>query len=268
MDFIQNIQATSKITLLEKKLSTLHEELSGHDVYKNLLNIQNLRVFMEYHVFAVWDFMTLLKGIQKNITCTQIPWRPSTYPKELVRLVNSMVLDEESDIDHNNEACDHFSLYVRAMEELGADSKPIKSFLKNLDIDQLTMPLREFVQFNITMAQSYPLHILVGVFYFGRENLIAKIFEPILENLKSFSHNTIPKSLIYYLQRHVELDGSTHSTQCKKLLETVCMDNPKSYQEALSFGIQACLLRKKLWDRALESMILYTPHSLPQISLF
>ncbi len=268
MAFLEHYERTKKVQVLEKKLVAVQQELIEHVVYKDLMNIHNLRIFMGYHVFAVWDYMTLLKGLQRHITCTRVPWKPSTYPKELIRLINSMVLEEESDLDQNDQACDHFSLYVRAMEEMNADSKPIKSFLKNLDTDILSTPLKECMQFSINIAQNYPLHILAGVFYFGREQLIPRIFKPYLEGVTSYPAGTLTPTLSYYLRRHMDLDGNQQVARIMKLLDVACMDSPKAYQEALSYGIQACLLRKKLWDKALESMVHYTPQTIPQISLF
>ena len=237
---------------LELKLSTIQSELGNHPLYKKLFNKQNLRTFMEYHVFAVWDFMTILKSIQMKLTCTTIPWKPSMYPKELVRYINEIVVDEESDLDHKGQPCDHFSMYVRAMEELHADTKPIKKLLKNFDYEILATPLKEFVQFNVNISRNYPLHILAGVFFFGREKIIPDIFRSILKEIEGSPWVYEAPTLVHYLKRHIELDGDHHGPLANKLMRTACNDNPKAYQEALSFGIQACLLRKKLFDKVLE----------------
>ncbi|SMF70043.1 DUF3050 domain-containing protein [Pseudobacteriovorax antillogorgiicola] len=245
---------TKKLNILEIKLETIQKELADHTVYHRLFNRQNLRTFMEYHVFAVWDFMTILKALQIKLTCTTIPWKPSMYPKELVRFVNEIVLDEESDLDHNNQPCDHFSMYVRAMDEIHADTKPIKRFLKNYDYDLLKTPLKEFVQFNINIASNYPIHIVAGVFFFGREKIIPDIFRSILNEMKTSSSIYEAPALVHYLKRHVDLDEQEHGPIARRMLRITCNDSPKAYQEALSYGIQACLLRKKLFDKILHDI--------------
>lgn len=243
-----------KIQILEPKLEMIQGELFKHPVFTQLSDRQNLKTFMEYHVFAVWDFMSLLKALQIKLTHCTIPWQPSLYPKELVRFVNSIVMDEESDFDHQNQVCDHFSMYVQAMEEVQANTKDIRNFVLDFNLDGLPNAIRDFVDFNISISRTYPLHVIAGVFCFGREKIIPDIFREILSNLKgSGLAETLP-ALTHYLNRHIVVDEEDHGPMAEKLLIASCNNSPKLYQEAMSFGIQACLLRKKLFDAALEAI--------------
>ena len=70
------------------------KELLNHSLYSNIKTIDDLRDFVEIHIFAVWDFMSLLKALQNLLTCTKIPWTPNLDSKS-ARLINQIIVDEE-----------------------------------------------------------------------------------------------------------------------------------------------------------------------------
>ena len=53
------------------------KELLNHNLYSNIKTIDDLRDFVQIHVFAVWDFMSLLKSLQTKLTCVSTPWLPN-----------------------------------------------------------------------------------------------------------------------------------------------------------------------------------------------
>src|SRR5262245_17345533 len=108
-----------RIEKIKLRLAPLRESLLNHPVYARLDRVEALRVFMQHHVFAVWDFMSLLKTLQQRLTCTQTPWVPPTNHVGC-RLINEIVLGEESDEDGQGKFASHFELYLRSMQQCGA----------------------------------------------------------------------------------------------------------------------------------------------------
>ena len=57
-------------------IDDLKQRLLRHDLYQRLTRVGAVRAFMEVHVFAVWDLMSLLKALQREFTCVSLPWLP------------------------------------------------------------------------------------------------------------------------------------------------------------------------------------------------
>ena len=222
------------------------EALAQHSLYPYLKNPTHLQKFMEYHVFCVWDFMSLLKRLQLQITCVQIPWRPSPYSKKQVRLINQIVLSEESDEIENGQYSDHFTLYLNAMSEFGADKDAINKWLKNFDPKPLPKSVQNFVNFHLELALHGDIHLVAGAFFYGREQLIPAMFTGLLKELEAFQSKY--PTLIYYLKRHIELDGEEHSIMAKEFLETLCFGNEEMLEQAKQTGLNSLKLRDEMWN--------------------
>jgi Protein of unknown function (DUF3050) len=232
-----------------------HEKLSHHTLYQNIKTLDHLKVFMESHVFAVWDFMSLLKRLQKEITCVEVPWRPSPYPKKVVRLINEIVLGEESDLGLDQNPIDHFSLYIRGMQEIGASSARLMTLMKDLDYSQCSPAEANFVKFNLGLAMNGKIHEVAAAFFFGREKVIPDMFTSILNDLeKNFGGVEKQKfsNLHYYLQRHIEVDGGEHSHLAEECLSALCGNDEMKWMEAKAAGVQSLILRSALWDEVLQ----------------
>jgi hypothetical protein len=80
---------------IRKTIEPLRQEIMNHKVYSVINDIDDLKVFMQYHIYAVWDFMSLLKSLQNNLTCTTVPWFPKGSA-ETRHLINEIVVGEES----------------------------------------------------------------------------------------------------------------------------------------------------------------------------
>lgn len=227
------------------------KELAGHPVYQCFDNLESIRHFMSYHVFAVWDFMSLLKSLQRHITCVSLPWKPSPYPTEMVRLINQIVVGEESDVTGEGEAVSHFELYLRAMNEVGASTVRIETFLRNYDLNLIPEGVRDFVKFNLNLAENGHVVEVAANFFYGREKLIPEMFQKIVDTLKRESVSA--PTFLYYLERHIEVDSGEHGPLALKCLEYLTADSDDLKNRALKSGLKALEMRQSLWDTVLKS---------------
>jgi hypothetical protein len=230
----------------------LQQELTRHPIYQRLDSLENIRCFMETHVFAVWDFMSLLKSLQRRLTCVDLPWRPSGRPADVVRLINQIVVGEESDLDQAGQAISHFELYLQAMHEAGASVTKIHDFLSTLDLASIPLTARDFVTHNLQVAQQGHDVEVAANFFFGREKLIPAMFQTIVDTLKR--EKVAAPTLLYYLERHIEVDGEEHGPLALKCLESLIGNDPKLSALAQAAGVRSLEMRRELWDRTLIEM--------------
>src|SRR4030088_2310334 len=108
-------------------LNTLRAQLLDHPVYAEVASVADLRQFMGDHVFAVWDFMSLLKRLQQDMTCTRVPWFPADNARA-ARLINDIVIGEETDVGPDGSYVSHLDLSLRAMADIGASTHQFDKF--------------------------------------------------------------------------------------------------------------------------------------------
>tara|TARA_B100001142_G_scaffold310340_1_gene343728 strand:+ start:637 stop:1401 length:765 start_codon:yes stop_codon:yes gene_type:complete len=253
----------NQIDVLQDSLNPTRNKLISHPLYHALDTKEKITLFMENHVFAVWDFMSLIKALQKNLTCTSVPWTPN--PNNFSgKLVNEIVLAEESDIDINDNPKSHFELYIESMENLGADTNLIKNFIREINSSQsyyesvkkfnIPSVVKEFMDFTFDIIKTNKNHVIASVFTFGREDLIPDMFIEIVKKLSS-ENNIKADLLIYYLERHIELDADEHGPMALKMINNLCGSDPIKWKEATIASEKALKMRIKLWDYVLNEVV-------------
>ncbi|MDP3392751.1 DUF3050 domain-containing protein [Sediminibacterium sp.] len=252
----------NRIEQLKNELNSTREHLLAHPVYASITDLNGLKHFTQFHVFAVWDFMSLLKSLQINLTCVQLPWMPKGIANTRF-LINEIVTGEESDVDELGNRISHFELYLRAMHQMGASTAAINELIAQMQngqsiheaINNATIPVevKDFLQFTFDIIENHPIHMQAAVFTFGREDLIPDMFMKILDKIYA-DHPEKVSIFKYYIERHIEVDGGHHGQLATEMVEVLCGDDEQKWAEATTASIQSLAIRARLWDGIMRSL--------------
>lgn len=253
---------SERSALLQESISDVRNKIVTHPLYQSIQTPEQLRVFTQHHVFAVWDFMSLLKGLQRGLTCVSSPWVPVGNANTRF-LINEIVVGEESDVDEQGNRCSHYELYLSAMEQMKADTTGISALIQEIsngaDIQEtlssapFPTSVRKFLQFTFDTIESGNLHEMASVFTFGREDLIPDMFMEMVRDLdQRFPGNF--DQFKYYLERHIEVDGGHHGQLALQMVEELCGDDDRKWAEATAAAQKALEMRKVLWDVVMEEI--------------
>ncbi|QGU31795.1 DUF3050 domain-containing protein [Thermochromatium tepidum] len=252
-------------------LNPLQAQLAGHPIYGAIRRSEDLRIFMQHHVFSVWDFMSLIKYLQGAIAPVAVPWQPTSDPS-LRYFINQLVQEEESDAVPLGSGevlyASHFELYCRAMDEVGADSASPRRFLglvaeqgldRALYSHLVPLPARYFSETTFCFIREDRPHLVAAALALGRETLIPTMFRRFLDQM-AITEDQAP--IFYaYLRRHIHLDEDFHGPLALRLLETLCGDDPARIEEAETAAEEALCARIRFWDGVLEAI--ESGHSAP-----
>jgi hypothetical protein len=262
---VQNEQA-----YLINIIQPLVDAIEHHKTFTAITSIERLRRFAEIHVFVVWDFMCLLKTLQRKLTCNQLLWLPPADPLGC-HLVNTLLAEEESDLTADNRYLSHFALYLEAMEQCGANTENISAFIRGIEQglslpqlfnkNLLPNPVKRFIEdtFDVIPKER---HAIAAAFAYGREHITGAMFSQILRNLASSGagSNDSLKGFIYYFQRHIDLDGGKHSAQSKMLVANLCGTDEKKWEDVVDTAVFSLKSRLQLLD-AIYLYMTYPMHT-------
>src|SRR5215469_11531821 len=232
--------------------------LLDHPIYTQVASVADLGRFMEDHVFAVWDFMSLLKRLQQDMTCIKVPWFPADNAKA-ARLINDIVIGEETDVGPDGSYVSHLALYI------GANTRQFEKFRSNVLVGvpveaalmQIGAPshVQAFVAHTMALANSGSTEEVLAAFFYGREDIIPEMFDRLLSTLYGAKHNDDRlRHFIYYIDRHIELDGDSHGPMGRELLEDLVANSPQAHERALSAACRSIKARIELWNGTLSKL--------------
>jgi hypothetical protein len=241
---------------LENVLQPWRAKLLAHPLYARIQSEASLRTFLETHVFCVWDFQCLLVALRRDLTGSTLPWQPTPDP-EARRLINSIVLDEESDVTADGRALSHFEMYLEAMRACGANLQPVTRFLSGLKRGQpwqvalaesgASAAAQEFVAVTLGYCESGTTVEVAASFTYGREDVIPAMFTQLVASLAAEDARRW-SAYHYYLERHIQHDGETHGPMARALVARLCGDDEQRWKQAEQAAIRSLQARLKLWD--------------------
>jgi hypothetical protein len=248
---------------MTNNVTELREKLDSHPIFNSLQTLGDLRIFMEHHVFAVWDFMSLLKELQRRICPHGSPWMPNKN-SNTARLVNEIVLEEESDIASPNlphQHASHFEIYLNSMKEVGASTAIIENFIqdvskfgvdKAMETEAVPYPVKQFMRSTFGIINHGSTHQIAASFANGRENLVPLMFLRILDSCKVAKEQA--PLFHYYLERHAHLDGEQHGPMADQLLDSLTGGDSLKEKEATEAARKSVEARIDLWNGVLQAI--------------
>jgi len=247
---------------ISENIEPLNDRLRSHPLYDAMKSVEDVQVFMENHVFAVWDFMTILKSLQRSLTCVETVWLPSGNTLAR-RLVNEIVLCEESDEDGEGGFASHFEIYLRAMKRCEASTTQIDQFiaalrngtgplvaLQNARIPDCT---RQFVYRTLSTATHSQSCELAASFAYGREHMLPEVFERVIDEVGEIGNQRLGY-FVNYLRRHIEVDGDSHGPMAEEMIRNLCGDSELRWRLAEQAAVRAVEARIRLWDGVLAQI--------------
>ncbi len=246
----------TKLQNIIESTQVLRADIINHPLNSNIVTMEHLRSFMEHHIFAVWDYMSLLKSLQKELTCTTLPWCPTVNTK-LCRIVNELVMDAESTINLEGEAQSQFDIYRDCMKSVGARTEGIDQLIEKvrrgeslvkalMTTGNLAPSAALFVLDTFNIIDKSKAHEIAAVFAFGREALLPELFLKMVHNLK----DEFPELGAYqvYMEQYLKVHNKQNLEHAYEMLEVLCGNDAIKWVEAEAAAKKALESRLNFWN--------------------
>ena len=198
---------------LQKQIKPLRDQLMDHPLYISIREKEDLRIFMEGHVYAVWDFASLINGL-----CTRL-----THLGDHSELDNESLLALLSAITNQGPETEGkpfglFSDYRNAMQLAGASTFEIDDLVNR--VRQGTPPERaildsklpgyvvQFLDHTFSILRENNLVVMAATFAFGRGGLIPELFSRMVDKRVQEGDESLT-GLQAYLNGYIEVGSET-----------------------------------------------------------
>jgi hypothetical protein len=243
-------------------IETLRVRLEAHPIYAAVRTTDDLRTFMQHHVYSVWDFMSLIKFLQHEVAPARWPWTPRG-DASVQRFINELVLEEETDValPGQDGFTSHYVLYLAAMREIGANADTPARFVdlagaQGIDAALASglapAPSARFTRRTFDFIAGGKPHEVAAALALGREHVIPSMFRAFLSRM-AVTEAQAP-SFHYYLNRHVHLDEDFHAPLSLRLLSALCEGKAEKWREAEAAAEAAVEARIAFWDGVLAAL--------------
>ena len=245
------------------RIAPERDRLARHPVYESVRTQEDLRAFMEHHVYSVWDFMSLCKFLQAELAPATVPWAPKGDPV-VRRFINEIVLEEETDqgLEGNGpEFLSHYELYRAAMREVGADADTVQKFVEQAAAQGIRKALndtpppdaaRAFTAETFSFIETGKPHVVAAAFALGREHIIPAMFRSLLKDM-AIAKTDAP-AFHFYLERHIHLDEDFHGPLSLRMLDSFIDGDAKKAREAEDAALAAIEARWRFWDGVFDAL--------------
>ena len=243
------------LALLRGEMIELQDQLVAHPLFDRITGPDDLRLFMEWHVFAVWDFVSLLKRLQRELTGSGLPWTPPEHPRA-ARLFNEIVLKVESDLLPDGKVASQFEHYLGLMRGIGAATDQVEAFVDAMRqgisleaaLSRTGLPpaVAAFVRATLNTALNGDLDQVLGSFFHGREIVGPVLFRRLIEggNLPP----EVRDSFCHYMRRHAD------SANLAEVVRDLVGEDEKREENLMKSAVAALKQRLSLWSALLECL--------------